>query len=132
MGHNRRRDFPHTLRGEDIQNRLFHNIPFKEIFLFVGFLAALAKPPIAAAVIIMFIPMPPRAGNPYNGFAAVAAKGFASQQVFYFRLVLSAFSLVLLYAFLYLVESCPVNQGRTAVFYLNITPPQNPYIFFTL
>ena len=76
--------------------------------------------------------MPPRAGNPCNGFATVAAKGFAGQQVFYFCLILAALPLVLLYAFLYLVEGFPVNQGRTAVFYHNIIPSKNAYIFFAL
>ena len=76
--------------------------------------------------------MPPRAGNSCNGSAAVAAKNFAGQQVFDFRFILAALSLVLLYAFLYLVEGFPVNQGRTAVFYHNVIPSENAYILFTL
>lgn len=98
----------------------------------MGFLAALAKPPIAAAIIIVNVPMPPSARNPHNGSAAIAAKGFAGQQVLHFRLVFAALPLVLLYAFLHLVECFPVNQGRTAVFYHNVIPAQNAYILFTL
>ena len=75
----------------------------------MGFLATLAKPPIAAAIIIVNIPMPPRAGNPHNGPAAVAAKGFAGQQVFYFRLILAALPLVLLYA----PVLCPTFPGQS-------------------